>query len=492
MKRLYQFLPILACIALLTGCRKDYLETQPTDSVAETEVFTTTANALAALNGIHRSMFMGYNTQGEAGEGSMNINRDMLGEDLVMTAQGNGWYNNAYRWIDHRNANSDLVYFAYQFYYKVIANANMILKSIDTVTGTEADKEYVKGQALAYRGWAHFQLVQLYGKRYNAAAQPNSQPGVPIMLSVTTEGQPRATVEEVYTQVNKDLTEAAALLKTARNRTAKSHINYAVVRGIQARVALTMQDWPTAAAAAREARTASGISLMSNADYVAGFNKTTNPEWMWGSTQVDDQTTYFASFFAYLSSNFNSTNIRTNPKAINSQLYRTIPATDVRKQVWDSLGTTIVIPPGGIRARYGNKKFLAQSSSSSVGDIVYMRAAEMYLIEAEALARQGKEAEAADVLHILNLNRNPRALKVSSTGDALLAEIWRQRRVELWGEGFRFTDLKRLNQPLNRNGANHNVALAVVMEIPAGDVRWEFLIPQREINANKAVVQNPL
>ena len=481
---------LLGGLSLLGSCQKDYLETQPTDSLSEASVFTTAANALAALNGIHRAMFMQYNNQGEAGEGSVNINRDLLGEDVVMTAAGNGWYNNAYRWLDHRNANSALTLFPYQLYYKIIANANMILGKVDEVTGADADKQYVKGQALAYRGWAHFQLVQLYGKRYDATAKPNSQLGVPILLSNTTEGQPRATVEEVYTQVNKDLTAAAEVLKTAKARTAKSHINYNVVRGMQARVALTMQDWATAAAAAKEART--GFTLMSNADYLAGFNKTTNSEWMWGSTQVDDQTTYFYSFFAYMSANFNSTNIRTNPKAINRMLYNMISATDVRKQVWDPTGASIPVPPGGIKAPYANKKFLAQSSSSSVGDVVYMRAAEMYLIEAEALARLGQDADAATALYTLAANRDSKYTKSTKTGTALLDEILMQRRVELWGEGFRFTDLKRMNQPLNRNGANHNPALTGVQDVPAGDVRWEFLIPQSELNANKAMVQNPL
>ena len=66
---------------------------------------------------------------------------------------------------------------------------------------------------MALRGWSYFNLVQLYGKRYNGSAKPNIQLGVPLVLAPTTEGLPRATVEEVYTQINMDLAEAAALLK---------------------------------------------------------------------------------------------------------------------------------------------------------------------------------------------------------------------------------------------------------------------------------------
>lgn len=56
-----------------------------------------------------------------------------------------------------------------------------------------------------------------------------------------------------------------------------------------------------------------------------------------------------------------------------------------------------------------------------------------------------------------------------------------------------FYDLKRLNKLLKRNGANQDVSVAALHSIPAGDIRWEFLIPQDEINnSNGMVKQNPL
>lgn len=488
---------ILSSVALVTlafsSCKKDFLDTYPTTSVAAADALSSTKNAIAAVNGIHRVMYTQYDAQGQAGEGSNNIFRDLMGEDIVYPlANGStgliGWM----RWQTHRNVNAGDLRYLYRFYYRLIANANILINGIDGVPGPDAEKKMVKGQALAYRAWSHFQLVQLWGKRYVAGA-PNTQPGVPLLLTNTLEGQPRASVEEVYTQVNADLNEAETLLTgyVRSGSAAKSNFNVNVIKGIKARVALVQQNWEAAATNAIAAR--AGFTLMTNAEYLSGFNNVTNQEWIWGSRQIDDHNTFFYSYFAYISSNFNSTVIRTQPRAINANLWDAIPATDIRKQCWDRTGATVVIPPGGARVAYQNKKYLAKSDALSVGDVPYMRAAEMYLIEAEARARQGQNAAAQTALFTLLRNRNASYTQSTSTGQTLIDEIMFNRRVELWGEGFRFTDLKRTNSPMDRAGIpNHLIALTQVTTIPAGDVQWEFLFPQDEINANKALVQNPL
>jgi hypothetical protein len=461
--------------------------------VAAVDAVKSTQNAWAALNGMHRVMYTQYDAQGQAGEGSVNIFRDLMGEDIVYPlANGStgliGWL----RWQTPRNENDGFLRFVYRFYYRLISNANVLIAGIDAAEGPETDKRYIKGQALAYRGWAHFQLVQLWAERYRAG-ESNTQLGVPLMLTNTLEGQPRATVEEVYTQVNKDLADAVALL-AGYNRAgsaAKSNFNVNVVRGIMARVALTQGRWEEAATNAIAAR--QGFLLMTNAQYLEGFNNAANQEWMWGSTQISDHNTFFWSYFAYMSANFNSTVLRTQPRAINANLWNSIPDTDIRKQCWDRTGATVPIPPGGARVPYQNKKYMASSSSLSIGDVVYMRTAEMFLIEAEARARQGQFTAAQDALFTLVRNRNAAYVKSTSTGQALIDEILWNRRVEFWGEGFRFTDLKRLNLPMDRTGIpNHLIALIQIQTVPAGDKQWQFLFPIDEMNQNSAMVQNPL
>lgn len=487
-KLLYTLIAVPALI--FSSCKKDYLNTSPTDAFPVEAVFTSVDGAWAAINGIHRSLYIQYDNQDQGGQGSIMINNDMLGDDLVMTAAGNGWFNANYQWVTHRNTSATFLKYTYFFYYKIIANTNMILSNIDKANGDDGEKAIIKGQAQAYRAWAYWNLVQMYGKRFNAETS-NTQDGVPLVLSNITTPLPRASVADVYAQINKDIDSAIVnLAEATQGYKVKSHISENVAKGIKARIALTTQDWNTAAQYAAEAR--AGLQLMDSADYTKGFNNYENREWMWGSHQVSEQTTYFYSFFAFMSANYNSSNIRTNPKGINSVLYNKISASDVRKQLWSPTGAGIPVPPGGITPKYANKKFLV-ATSSSIGDVPIMRVAEMYLIEAEALAHLHQDGAAADVLYTLAVNRDKQYVKSTNTGDALLEEILTQRRIELWGEGFRYYDLKRLNLPLDRTGTNHDPVLTNgLMRVEPGDIRWEFLIPQDEINANGNIRQNDL
>ncbi|TDS13958.1 RagB/SusD family nutrient uptake outer membrane protein [Sphingobacterium paludis] len=477
---------------LLSGCNKD-LQLEPTGRIAPSIVFATTQNAYAAINGMHRYMYsQWYSNQAAGGQSGNMLYMEVLGEDFVMTGAANGWFNSEHRWLSHRNETAGILTFNYGFYYALIANANEIIANIDGAEGPQADKDFLKAQALTYRAWSYYQMVQLFGKRYVKGGD-NSSLGLSLVLERTVGAVPRNTVEEVYSQINTDLDAAIGLFATAVARPNISHLNANVAHGVKARVALTQQNYDIAVAEARAAR--AGFTLMNRDQYFNSFVSFANPEWIWGIEHREDQPTYFYSFYAYVG-NFSSTNTRGNPKAINSALYAKIPTTDVRKGLWDPTGTTAGFPvaASGVRRPYMTRKFTMPNPANSNGDLMFMRAAEMYLIEAESLAKLGgREAEARQVLFELVRTRDASYAVSTNSGTALVDEILTQRRIELWGEGFRFYDLKRLNLPLNRNGANHNTSLAVTMDVPAGSKDWEFLIPRGEIDRTLGVVQqNPL
>ena len=119
---------------------------------------------------------------------------------------------------------------------------------------------------------------------------------------------------------------------------------------------------------------------------------------------------------------------------------------------------------------------------------MYMRAAEMYLIEAEAYAHLNNNAKASEVLGEFMKNRQPDWSKAIVN----VEDVYLQRRIELWGEGFTYFDLKRLNKGIDRNydGSNHNYKLTY----PAHDVVWTFQIPRAEMQENTHIdrsEQNP-
>lgn len=498
-KNIITALAICLSTIMLFSCKKDFLDTFSSTSTSASDVLASTTNAYSALNGIHRIMYTQYDNQPEGGEAGAMIIRDLMGEDEILTrASGRQDFGGHVKYINQRNTNSGNTRFVFRMYYRFISNANVLINGVDGAVGPQSEKDLIKGQALVYRAWSHFNLVQLWAEPFMPGGA-NAQEGVPLMLTATLEPQARATVGEVYAQINKDLDEAIILLANYNRKTfgsqdaatSKSQLDRNVAYGVKARVNLAQRDWANAAKFAALARV--GYPLMSNIQYTAGFNDATNGEWIWSSHQISDHNSYFYSYFASMSCNFSGSSIKTQPKAINSVLWEALPATDIRKANWSKTGAGVPIPSGGVRIPYQNQKFLAASSSLSIGDVPLMRSGEMYLTEAEAYARGGQTGPAQDALFTLMKNRNPSYVKSTSVGDVLIKEIMDSRRVELWGEGFRFTDLRRLGLGLDRTVVpNTNITVSVEMKIPAGDKLFLWLFPQDEINSNPLLKQNPL
>jgi hypothetical protein len=476
---------ILISISLICfpGCEKDYLERVPTSSLAESDLLSTVVGNQTLLQGIHRSTYTFYGSHDRFGQKSVDLAVDLLGEDFYQTERGYGWFVTWYQYLDHRNVNSANLEYVWSYYYDIVDNANIILANIDkaadaAIAANVPKVQSIKAQCLTYRAFSFFQMVQLYADRYDIGGT-NNQPGIPLVLEPTQVGQVRATVAEVYTQINKDLDDAIALFTASTaSRVNKSEINLRVAQGIKARVALTTGQWTTAETMAVAART--GFPL--TAVYGSGMNSTSDQEWMWGAVLIDEQQTSYASFFSHIDPYFGGYATLGNHKLASTALYDSLSATDIRKQQF----VTIASKPRVGKKFTGNGKW--------TNDYLYMKSGEMYLIEAEAIARQGgRDPDAATALYNLVVNRDPSYVKKTLTGDQLLQHILMQRRCELWGEGFRFFDLKRLNLDLNRANLGHTESLwNAAGYFAAGDKNFVFLIPKQEIDANPKMVQNPL
>jgi len=496
MKILRKTLSIVLLSVVLVCCKKDFLETAPTNAFSSDVMFKSLDGANLALNGLYRYFYKNHGAPDRFGHMAQNLEMDLMGEDMVLHWTGfPTWPFNQYAWVTHRNSDSAVALERWRFYYALINKANIIILYIDNVDGPTAQKNNIKAQALSVRAFAYYQLLQLYAPAFTQFPAGN---GIPLYTEPSQEGNPRSSTAAVYTQIETDLADAISLFGGSNVQAHRSHVNLAVANGLRARVALAIGDYPSALTHANNAITAaegSGRALFTPAQvFIANesfadpgavnvgsaFNSVTGAEWLWGSEIIEDQATIFGSFMSHMDARFLSYAQLSQQKKISPALYNQISDSDARKSHW--------VAPGmgaGALVDYNQVKFGVKVVGTWAADYVYMRLAEMYLIKAEAQARgAGSDADAAQTLFQLVNKRDLEYVLSTNTGDALKEEIMFHRRVELWGEGFRFIDLKRLGQPLDRIDKGHNPSLAQLMELPASDNRWMWKIPTAEFDAN--------
>lgn len=523
--KILKFAIVFAIIAGFSSCESEFLQTVPTDAVSTEIAMNSTDNMMLAMNGVHRTLYaQNGRISAYAGQQFIIPTAEYGASDALHTTVGNGWHRSRLQWNMHTSATrSDLDWVWYHF-YNIIGSVNNIINAADALP--ESDELHnILGQAYTYRAWAHFYLVRFFAKAY-MIGNPATDLGVPIMTATEPpyEGLERSTVQQVYDQITADLATAITHFGSETDREDLSHLNIDVAHGVAARVYLTIGEWDLAAQHANAAR--QDYTLMSETQYKNGFNNWDNPEWIWGSKMIQDQTSYYYSYFYYCSNNFNGSQVRSNPKIVNYELADQIPATDYRGDLilkdapstfddWDeglnagryaseaqydaAVTTYYGIVNSSTRHNlmpYMHIK-LSQSNGPTIDpmDVIHMRAGEMYLIEAEALARQtGKAAQAQQVLYELVSERDPSYVQSTNTGQALIDEILLQRRIELMFEGFRWFDMLRNDEELDltgNTGADPNLYIdGMQQDRPSINDRWIFLIPQREINANPNMVQN--
>lgn len=459
----------------ITSC-SDFLETNPSTNVADSQVFETVSGAQAALNGCYYQMKCysggGANRQDDWGIPSHQMISDLSAEDVMST--GGGWYNYTYTYWGETRGDIFRSGALWTYYYRLINNANSIIAYVDDCEGDATEKQYIKGQALAIRGWAYFNLTRWFQQTYAIA---KNMPGVPIYTEPSTEetpGAPRGTLEQTYQQILADLTAAEPMLEGfVRGSNEPNAIDQSVVDGILSQVYQVMCDWPKSEEYAR--KVLSKYPLTTNDEYTAGFSDhTIVSSWIWSIPQTEEQNMGDYSCFAMW---LNNTRACWTFACffLSDDFVKLFDESDIRfqqMQNWDD-------PNGTTRKIWISMKF--RDKEDCRGSFVVMRSDEMLLNAAEACARQGKEAEAKELLWQLQDMRG--AVRTEASGQDLVEAIWIERRKELYGEGFGLFDLIRTEKPLVRSG-NH-VDWGGSVQFPAHSWRLIYQIPQSELLNNE-------
>ena len=488
----------MIALAGLTACSDSFLDTDYTEYLDEEAAGEAAGkNPDVFLNGMWSWMVTAGQTSTSHDDfgymGSLHAT-DMMGQDICMAASH--WFNFDYQ-LDNRMEAYRRTKCHWVNFYTMIAKANEII-SLYPEGGETVSQKGLLGQAYAIRGLSYMHLIQLYQFTINESGSINTDaPGVPLIY-VDADGKTeeeiasakgRNTVGVVFAQIEADLLKAVENLESGYERPSKNYIDASVANGFLARYYLLSQQWEKAAAAAAKARANYTIMDSSSSGLYDGFVTVNNVEWMWGFAHTTETQTTYASFFSMIS------NIAPGyagmgyaPRLIDAKLYSQIPEEDGRKKWFNGPEGDKNQPTAAAQLPYANVKF--GHVSDWTDNYMYMRAAEMVLIEAEAYAHLNQGSKAAEVLKVLMNKRQPSWNKATVT----VEDVYLQRRIELWGEGFSFYDLKRLNKGIDRSYEGNNHLAGYDIKVDAHDVRWIYKIPLSEIQENKLINaedQNP-
>ncbi len=345
--------------------------------------------------------------------------------------------------------------------YNTINRVNNVLSALDKVTSSQEERDRIEGEARFIRGSLYFELVKLFAKTWGDGDN-SANPGVPLVLTPTTAITPesylsRSSVAAVYTQILEDLTAAENLLPETNGIFAAKGAAAAML----SRVALMQGDYPAARDAANRVIESGVYDLEESIDdlwFTFTNNGGANPaEYIFSMTVTQqDGANAMNTFFGINTSAVPGSAGRGDIKILPAHLDK-YEEEDERGEFFQQVGNNLY-----------TKKHLDR-----LGNVLVVRLGEMYLTRAEANFREGTEIGATP-LEDVNTIRARAGL--SPLGTVTLADILRERYLELAFEGQGLSDAKRTRT--DWSGTPWNSPLLIMP------------IPQREMDVNENLVQN--
>lgn len=499
----YILLPVLALTLTLASCDMDK---NPYNAIPEGEALMTPTDFTNMSVPLYTGM------RGFVGSSYFCTGPDEQSDDFNATAG----ISDLHRWNFSASLRSGES--LYSSCLSMIASANFIIdgynkcdmsnKSLFTDEAMATVKN-VKGEAFFTRAYFLFNLAQFFCADYDESIADEKNSGVsyrtdyyPLSNSATYPA--RKTLRETYKQITDDLDSALLYVNTAGEQ-ASYYITTDAVKAMQARVALAMDDYTTAAEKATEVIGTNTYTLASSADRLTQ---------MWaGNFDTESIFKLAASQTSQLSSQTGLQYLPYTtggaPSYVPTQTVIDLYSDDdYRKSVY-FLPLTFQTSTGIVGNVMALNKYPEEAYPYEASDEYdyarftiepkVIRIAEMYLIAAEAYAMSGELSNASRYLNDFKSKRiaNYKAETFSST-DRIMTEIRNERHREFLGEGMRLLDLKRWHMGITRGvpqqedicampGADYSTGL----NKPADDYHFVWPIPQHEMDTNPQIVQNP-
>ena len=458
MKKILFSLSLIGILGLQSCSEDEFLNYEPSDS-SQVDVGTITneEQLQTALFGIYDGLQSPY-----AYGNYYLTSQELLTDNGFVLFENSNRFTDFYRY-EHAQITGGSISNMWTIGYRAIARANFVLSYEGQIEG-EASTAYF-AEARALRALTLFNLVNFYARPYGTT---NQDLGIPIPTEFERDLPiPRSSVAEVYTEITSQLELAAENLPHLSNDRAR--ISKEAVYGILSRVYLYKKDYVKAAEYADLALTA--ITLVNGSDLPSFYENPLSAETLFGIdfTELDNPGANDAIFATWSQNRYGDT-------AATTEFYNLMSATDARTQMYELWETNDVPLP------YGVLKY-----NSVDDDIIVVRGAEIVLNKIEALYYTNPSQALTELVNFVSTYRDE-AYTFTGSGQPLLDEILKQRRIELAFEGHRYFDMNRYQMDIQKNGN-----CTANCDMPFEDYRRVFPIPLNEMNTNPALAgqQNP-
>lgn len=510
----------MLCLAAfgLSSCMD---ETEPTDGLTQDQVnespnsvsgmlmaMPARFNALDARTGNFADYAIGYG-------GIMHV-RDVQTEDMSIVESD---YDHFSAWEQNKAQGESyaVTQWLWNYHYESILAANKLIGVVKDIDERSDFESGAKGAAHAFRASLYLDLARCYEFLPNDIFSGANDDGndvtnltVPITTEETTEemskNNPRVSREKMYEFILEDLDSAEVLIpkldEMSQYASDKTLPHLDVVYGLKARLYMWMENYEKAAEYAQKAINESGLTPIDYSDclviengYITGYQPdcfNDISKWMWGVSQTSENSTVKSGILNWTSwmsveASFGYAAAGAKPCIYIPMLNR-IYANDWRQYLWDDASN--ITAPGCSHKFQPNEGNGSVASIGAAASYPLMRVEEMWFILAEAMAHTNAQAGKTILELFMNSYRaldGAYSCNVTSQDD-IIEEIVFQKRVELWGEGQTFFDVKRLNYSVDRTQEGTNFYDLAKFKTNGRPAWMNWVMVQTEANNNAALV----